>query len=154
MTLGLVGLVVAPLVVAPVTWLMARHDLHEMRAGRMDPAGRGQTETARGLAMLSTLFWPLCLFCCGGGALVYQYFAGGVLVPAAGSHRLTKKEFDRVDSGMTKKQVTDLLGPPARTGYRDGRLNWYWYEKDGRATFSIDFDDNGRVRDMGIDTPD
>src|SRR5262249_4634396 len=101
-----------------------------------------------------TLFWPLCLFCCGGGVLVYQIFVGGVLVPAAGSHRITKTEFDRVDSGMTKKQVTDLLGPPARTDYRDGRLNWYWYEKNGRATFSIDFDDSGRVRDRGFDAPD
>jgi outer membrane protein assembly factor BamE (lipoprotein component of BamABCDE complex) len=75
------------------------------------------------------------------------------MIGAIGSRRITEKEFNRVQGGMTKKQVTDILGSPARTGYRAGRLNWYWYEKDGRASFSIDFDDADRVRDRGIDTP-
>jgi outer membrane protein assembly factor BamE (lipoprotein component of BamABCDE complex) len=90
-----------------------------------------------------------CGFCA-----IYQLIMGGPMISAIGSRRITEKEFDRVKGGMTQKQVTDILGPPARTGYRGGQLNWYWYKKDGRASFSIDFDDQDRVRDRGMFTPD
>ena len=139
-----------PIIVAPIVWLMARHDLKEMDAGRMDRAGRPQTRAARRLAIVSTCAWALLV----AAFLAYHFIAGGVLIPAAASHRITEKEFNRVQSGMTKRQVTDVLGQPARTGDRGGHLTWYWYEKDGRATFSLDFDDQDRVRDTGIDTPD
>jgi outer membrane protein assembly factor BamE (lipoprotein component of BamABCDE complex) len=139
-----------PFIVAPIVWLMAHQDLKEMAGGRMDRAGRPQTRTARRLAVISTCGWALlvALF------LAYQFIAGGVLFPAAASHRITRTEFERVQAGMTKKQVTEILGQPARTGYRGDHLTWYWHEKDGRATFSLDFDDQDRVRDQGIDTPD
>jgi hypothetical protein len=139
-----------PFFVATIVWLMARHDLKEMDDGRMDRAGRPQTRTAHRLAIIGTCVWLLLV----SSFLAYQFVAGGVLIPAAGSHRITEKEFNRVHSGMTKTQVTDILGQAARTGYHGGHLTWYWYEKNGRATFSVDFDDQDRVRDMGIDTPD
>jgi outer membrane protein assembly factor BamE (lipoprotein component of BamABCDE complex) len=125
-----------------------------MNAGRMDPAGRKQTQTARMLAMISTIFWPLVLCPCCGVAVFYQMSTGDNLIAGLGSRRITEKEFKRVNEGMTKKQVTDLIGQPAKTETRGGRANWYWYEKDGRATFTLDFDDRGRVRDRGVDTPD
>ena len=45
--LGFPALVAVPLGLA--TWRMTRHDLREMAAGRMDPAGRGLT--ARGYVL-------------------------------------------------------------------------------------------------------
>jgi outer membrane protein assembly factor BamE (lipoprotein component of BamABCDE complex) len=149
LSLGILSFLV-PLIAAPITWLMARSDLKEMDAGRMDPSGRPQTKTASRLAIVSMLLWSFCLLC----GLGYQMLEGGVLISAVGSRRISKAEFDRVQSGMTKKQVIDILGQPARTGYRDGRLNWYWHERNGRATFVLDFDDHERVRDLGWDTPD
>lgn len=89
-----------------------------------------------------------------GACVAYQLIMGGPVISAIGSRRITEKEFNRVKSGMTQKQVTDIVGPPARTSYRGGRLNWYWHEKDGGASFTIDFDDKGeRVRDCGVNTP-
>jgi outer membrane protein assembly factor BamE (lipoprotein component of BamABCDE complex) len=106
------------------------------------------------MVVLGTLGAMAVLFvlCCGF-TVAYQVIFGGPTIGAIGSRRITEKEFDRVQEGMTRKQVTDLLGPPARTGYRAGRSTWYWYGKDGRTSFSIDFDDADRVRDRGIDTP-
>jgi hypothetical protein len=64
--LGVLSLFVAPLILAPITLIMARSDLKEMDAGRMDPTGRSQNMTARLCAMISTLIWPLVLCgCCG-----------------------------------------------------------------------------------------
>jgi hypothetical protein len=139
-----------PVIVAPIVWLMARNDLAEMAAGRMDRAGRRQTRSALLLSGVSACLWCVLV----AGVLAYQFVAGGPFIPAAGSHRVTQKDFERVKTGMTKKEVTAILGQPARTGDRGGHPTWYWHEKGGRAMFSVDFDDEGRARDLGIDTPD
>lgn len=154
LTLGILGLFLAPLILAPITWFMAHNDLKEMGAGRMDSAGRTQTQTARIFSIVGTLLWPFLMCSCCGGTLVYQFIEGGVLISAVGSHRITRADFDRVKGGMTKQQVTDILGRPARTDYHGGQLNWYWYEKNGRATFNIEFDSRDRVQGRGIETPD
>jgi endogenous inhibitor of DNA gyrase (YacG/DUF329 family) len=44
-TLGIAALVSVPLGV--IAWVLASHDLEEMRAGRMDPQGKTATETGR-----------------------------------------------------------------------------------------------------------
>jgi predicted Zn finger-like uncharacterized protein len=36
-----------PFILGPIAWMMGKSDLHEMDAGRMDPAGREATETGR-----------------------------------------------------------------------------------------------------------
>jgi hypothetical protein len=149
-SLGIASLIVAPWLVAPCTWLMARACLAEMDAGRMDPAGRPQTETARKLAKISTIFWYLFLVCWLG----YQAIVGGPFLSAIGSQRITKAQFNRVQPDMSKKQVLDLLGPPARTSSNQGRPTWHWLEKNGPATFLIEFNEHDRVGARGWDTPD
>jgi outer membrane protein assembly factor BamE (lipoprotein component of BamABCDE complex) len=149
--LGVMSVIIVPLILAPITWLMARNDLKEMDAGRMDPAGRQQTETARLLAMLSTLAWPVLLSCCCVGVLANQWIQGSRVVPAVGSRPITEKEFARVKGGMTKEQVKTLIGTPARTEVHAGRVHWFWEEKDGRATFDVDFDGQGRVSRVGVE---
>jgi len=48
---------------APVTgiiaWLLGASDIKEMDAGRMDPSGRGQTQTGKVLGMVSVLLFVL-----------------------------------------------------------------------------------------------
>jgi hypothetical protein len=139
-----------PFFVAPVAWLLARHCLKEMASGRMDRAGRPQTQTAQTLAIISTCLWLLIV----SGFLVHQFIAGGDFIAAVGSRRITEKEFNRVRLEMTEKQVADILGQPARTDSPHGQPTWYWYEKNGRATFMVEFDDKGRVCTRGSDTPD
>jgi predicted Zn finger-like uncharacterized protein len=63
LTLGVLSLFMLPLILGPIAWVMGTNDLHEMRAGRMDPEGESNTATGRTLGMVSTL---LCLFCIAG----------------------------------------------------------------------------------------
>jgi outer membrane protein assembly factor BamE (lipoprotein component of BamABCDE complex) len=119
------------------------------RKPREDPKSGPRTFILITVGAMAFIFVASCGLCVG-----YQLIMGGPMISAMGSRRITEMEFNRVQGGMTQKQVTDILGPPARTAYRDGRLNWYWYELNGRASFSIDFDDQNRVRDRGVFTPD
>jgi predicted Zn finger-like uncharacterized protein len=63
LALGILSLFTMPLILGPIAWVMGSNDLHEMRAGRMDPEGEGNTATGRTLGMVSTL---LCLTCIAG----------------------------------------------------------------------------------------
>jgi outer membrane protein assembly factor BamE (lipoprotein component of BamABCDE complex) len=154
MVLGVLGLVLGPPVVAPLAWYMAHQDLKEMAAGRMDPAGRKQTQLARIFAIIGTAIWPVLLCSCCSISLMYQFINGSSLISAAGSHRITKGDFDRVQMGMNKEEVTAILGRPARTEERNGQLHWYWYEKGGPTTFNVTFNSRGRVDGVGYETPD
>jgi outer membrane protein assembly factor BamE (lipoprotein component of BamABCDE complex) len=154
MVLGVLSLVIAPLILGPIIWFMARHDLKEMAAGRMDSEGRSKTQLARILAIIATLLWPVIMCTCCGGSLLFQAIQGSKLIPAIGSHRITKGEFDRVQMGMTKDEVTAILGRPARAEYDEYQQHWYWYEKDGRTTFNVTFNSRGRVDGVGYQTPD
>ncbi len=151
---GILNLFLGSLILGPITWFLAHDDLRKMDAGRMDAAGRKQTRIARILALVGTLLWPLLLSCCCGVTLVDQLIEGGSLISAAGSRRITRAEFNRVQGGMTKQQVTDILGRPARTDHHGGVPTWYWYEKHGRATFDVGFNEQGRVNHTGMDDPD
>ncbi|HZZ77926.1 MAG TPA: hypothetical protein VFE62_05385 [Gemmataceae bacterium] len=60
LTLGLIGLVggincIIPVLLGPIVWGMARYDLQEMRAGRMDSAGESMTRTGMALGIISTV---------------------------------------------------------------------------------------------------
>jgi hypothetical protein len=154
--MGVLSVIVGPPLVSVVTWVMAHKDLKQMDAGQMDPAGRSKTRTGRLLAIISTIGWPLLWSCCCLGVAAYQLAPGGRFVPAIGSRRITAQEHDRVQFRMTKEQVTNLLGPPAKIEPNrtdSSRTNWFWFEKGGRSTFQVTFDPKDRVEGKGAETP-
>ncbi len=55
MTMGIISFFFAPLILGPITWILANNDLAAIRAGRMDPEGESQTNTGRICAMISTI---------------------------------------------------------------------------------------------------
>jgi hypothetical protein len=62
LVMGVASFVVAPLLLGPATWILARNDLREMHAGRMDTAGRDQTRIGQLCGVLSTLLCTLVIF--------------------------------------------------------------------------------------------
>ncbi|GEM_PF-1732046 len=66
--------------------------------------------------------------------------------PAEGeAAKLTPKEsWARLEDGMTKAQVLELLGPPATTFKLSGQTVWYYYYRD-IGTGSVFFYDDGHV---------
>jgi predicted Zn finger-like uncharacterized protein len=80
LTLGILSFVLPPftlvggIVCAIMSWSMGNTDLAEMRAGRMDPEGAGQTNAGRICGMLSVILHVLVIvgglgFCCLMGLL-------------------------------------------------------------------------------------
>ncbi len=138
-----IGSFFAPLILGPVTWLLARGDLEEMDAGRMGPAGRQETAAGRLCGMISSLAWPVLLSCCCGPPAVLQLWQGGRFVSAVMSRKVTEAEFNKVQRGMTRAQVRAILGKPARTTTERDRgewaETWYWHEKGGPKTFLVEF---------------
>jgi len=59
-----------------------------------------------------------------------------------------------VQFGMTKEQVREILGPPARREDDPFDHRWYWYEKNGPAEFNVNFTNQGKVQGVGRWTPD
>jgi hypothetical protein len=59
---------------------MGTNDLREIRAGRMDPEGEGQTQAGRICGIIGTFLNLVLPLCCGG---VYLLF---FLVGRAGRH--------------------------------------------------------------------
>ena len=57
MVLGILSLFMAPFVLGPMAWIMGRNDLREMAAGRMDRAGRDNTNTGTVCGMIATILW-------------------------------------------------------------------------------------------------
>jgi hypothetical protein len=70
---------------------MARTDLKEMDAGVMDPAGRSQTQTARLLAMISTIAWPVLFSCCCCGVIGNQFIRVQLLILPTFPRRFERK---------------------------------------------------------------
>jgi hypothetical protein len=82
LTLGILSVVASPLSLCCglfalagmplgiIAWVMGQGDLHKMRTGAMDPAGRGSTQTGRTLGIIGTALTGLC----GGGAVVLFFF--------------------------------------------------------------------------------
>jgi hypothetical protein len=63
LTFGILAIVgVGALVFGPLAWFLGNADLAEMRAGRIDPSGEGQTNTGRILGMIATLLIVLAVF--------------------------------------------------------------------------------------------
>lgn len=55
LVLGVLSLLACALL-GPFAWVMANTDLREMHAGRMDPAGEGQTRGGQVCGMIATIF--------------------------------------------------------------------------------------------------
>jgi len=72
LTLGIISLVslaiVPPLglVLGIIPWILGRRDIRKMRAGLMDPEGRGQTESGVACGVVSTILGGLCGVFLGG----------------------------------------------------------------------------------------
>jgi predicted Zn finger-like uncharacterized protein len=58
LVLGILGLVVC-IFLAPFAWIMGNHDLAEMRSGRMDREGEGQTNAGRICGIIGTVLFGL-----------------------------------------------------------------------------------------------
>ncbi len=70
LVLGVVGLVACP-PVGIAAWIMGKNDLAAIRAGRMDPAGKDQTQIGYILGIVAAIIFALQLvFLCGWLALV------------------------------------------------------------------------------------
>jgi hypothetical protein len=87
MVLGILSLFMAPIILGPMAWIMGRNDLREMDQGRMDRAGRDNTNTGVVCGMISTILSGVALvfgcliisFCMGMG------FIGAASAPKANS---------------------------------------------------------------------
>jgi hypothetical protein len=55
MIMGILSLVVAGPILGPIAWIMGNNDLKEMRAGRMDPEGEGNTKVGKICGMIATI---------------------------------------------------------------------------------------------------
>lgn len=55
LALGIISFFCFPIVLGPIAWIMGNNDLREIRAGRMDPAGEGNTNAGRICGMISTI---------------------------------------------------------------------------------------------------
>src|ERR1700736_4865307 len=68
MILGILSLIIAGIILGPIAWIMGRNDLKAMDAGRMDPAGRDNTNVGRICGMIATLLHAgglaVGFFCC------------------------------------------------------------------------------------------
>jgi hypothetical protein len=63
--LGILSLVVAGPILGPIAWIMGNNDLKEMRAGRMDPEGEGNTKIGKICGMIATILSiTLIVGCC------------------------------------------------------------------------------------------
>jgi hypothetical protein len=72
LTFGILALLgFSTIIFGPLAWFMGNSDIAEMRAGRMDPSGEGQTNAGRILGMIATL---LMLLSVAAGCLVIAFF--------------------------------------------------------------------------------
>jgi hypothetical protein len=77
LVLGILSLVACGFF-GPVAWIMGSNDLREIEAGRMDPAGEGQTRAGRVCGIIGTILLVLSVPLCCVGGLVWS-LANGAL---------------------------------------------------------------------------
>ncbi len=66
LVLGILSIVIPCCgLLGPIAWVMANHDLKEIRALRMDPQGRGTTEGGRVCGIIGTTLNLVLPLCCG-----------------------------------------------------------------------------------------
>jgi outer membrane biosynthesis protein TonB len=67
--------------------------------------------------------------------------------PSADSIVALRESWSQVNKGMTKTQITGLLGPPTTEMRIDGKLVWYYYYA-GIGGSSVFFNGDGRVSSL------
>lgn len=69
------------IILAPMAWIMARNDLKEMERGKMDPSGKGITQAAKVISIVSAIMHTLLAI----SIVVYiiVYIIGIIFVVAA-----------------------------------------------------------------------
>ena len=72
LVLGILSIFVAQVILGPIAWVMANNDLKEMRAGRMDPDGEGNTNTGRICGIVGTVLGGIGL-CCFGAWFLFVF---------------------------------------------------------------------------------
>jgi predicted Zn finger-like uncharacterized protein len=78
LVLGILSLVILPIVFGPIAWIMGNNDMREIRAGRMDPEGEGNTNAGRICGMIGTILGIISIVCCiGWFALIIAGSAAG-----------------------------------------------------------------------------
>ena len=87
MIMGILSFFVAGPILGPISWIMGRNDLIEMKAGRMDPEGESQTRAGMICGMISTimcivglalaLLWVIFVFACCGAGMISSGGGGG-----------------------------------------------------------------------------
>jgi predicted Zn finger-like uncharacterized protein len=74
LVLGILSVVTGlGLILGPIAWVMGSHDLKEIRAGRMDDSGEGQTNGGMICGIVGTCVGVLELCCCG--ANIFSFLA-------------------------------------------------------------------------------
>jgi hypothetical protein len=61
MILGILSIVVAQIILGPITWILANGDLKKMDEGVMDPAGRDNTKLGKTCAIIGTCIGAVAL---------------------------------------------------------------------------------------------
>jgi hypothetical protein len=74
MVLGILSIVIFQIILGPIAWIMGHNDLKEIRAGRMDPAGEGPTNTGRICGMVGTIIGIVAVvLACAWFAIVLMF---------------------------------------------------------------------------------
>ncbi len=78
LTMGILSLIMIMCgpILGPIAWIMGNTDMKEIRAGRMDPSGEGQTNAGRICGIVATCF-SLTIICLYGIMLLFIIGAGG-----------------------------------------------------------------------------
>jgi predicted Zn finger-like uncharacterized protein len=84
LVLGILSLFMFGIILGPIAWIMGNNDMREIRAGRMDPAGEGNTNAGRICGMIGTIKDIIGLVCCIG---YFVLFAAVGLAGAGGARR-------------------------------------------------------------------
>jgi outer membrane protein assembly factor BamE (lipoprotein component of BamABCDE complex) len=61
-------------------------------------------------------------------------------------------KFGKISKGMSKSEVLDVLGFPAKTEKRGGKDVWTYTGKDASADFQVQFGDD-KVTELGVSVP-
>jgi hypothetical protein len=99
---------------------------------------RKESPKAKKLGVLITLVSGLTpFFCCMAPPLAVRIFYGNY--PIGSSH-------GKIDEGMSKDEVTAILGNPHERFKQDEQEKWfYWFDSFGIGWFGVDFGSDGHV---------
>jgi outer membrane protein assembly factor BamE (lipoprotein component of BamABCDE complex) len=107
--------------------------------GRVENEFVGGNRSERECIMRTNLFACLVVMACPApiGYLVYQFILD--------QQRLTWRDYTKVQDGMTRLQIEEILGPPQRVDAREGggqKVRWIGRNE---GMIYVEFDEQGRM---------